>query len=148
MADTLRMQFGTAREDLPTLDRPGVYAVILCPDGKIATVSAGGDVVHLPGGGIEPGESEREALERELREEIGHIPGAVERLGFASQYCHLPARRVNLNKICHYYRVLEADLLPADPGKYTCVWLAPEEAIRALAHESHAWAVGMAVARS
>jgi ADP-ribose pyrophosphatase YjhB (NUDIX family) len=50
----------------------GIHAVPVTPDGKIVlvrlTYRSGW---HLPGGGLKKGESEQEAVLRELREEIG-----------------------------------------------------------------------------
>ncbi len=52
--------------------RPGAYAIIVREeDDKIGIVTDGKDIFYL-GGGIEEGESELEALKRELIEEAGY----------------------------------------------------------------------------
>jgi len=59
----------------PDPDRRGVIGVVL-RGGRMLVIRRGPDVVApgrycFPGGGIEPGESEPEALVREFREELG-----------------------------------------------------------------------------
>ncbi|GAA1903663.1 hypothetical protein GCM10009716_12050 [Streptomyces sodiiphilus] len=56
---------------------------------------------ELPGGGIEPGESPRQAAVREVREETGQII-AAEQLVFAGfPYTRLPDRRVRYGALYH-----------------------------------------------
>jgi len=54
------------------------------------------ELLEIPAGGIEPGEDPLAAVRRELREEIGHLPRKVERLGgfysspgFCTEYLYL-----------------------------------------------------------
>ena len=54
--------------------RNGVRALVLDPEGDVLLVRFGdvfGEWWSTPGGGIDPGESDREALARELAEEVG-----------------------------------------------------------------------------
>lgn len=39
------------------------------------------ELLEIPAGGIDPGEDPPAAVRRELQEEIGHVPGTVERMG-------------------------------------------------------------------
>lgn len=60
-----------------TRTRVGAYAVITHAGSVLLTKLAAGPSVGawgLPGGGIEHGESPGQALQRELREEIGFVP--------------------------------------------------------------------------
>ncbi len=58
--------------------------------------AVGKALLEVPAGGIEPGENTEDAVRRELREEIGYLPGKVTRLcgfysapGFCTEYLHL-----------------------------------------------------------
>lgn len=62
--------------------RRGAHAIALTPEGRVVLVKltyARG--WRLPGGGVDPGEDDRAAALRELREEIGMVShGSVRRL--------------------------------------------------------------------
>lgn len=54
------------------------------------------ELLEIPAGGVDPGETPEEAVIRELQEECGYRPGKVERLagfysspGFCTEYLHL-----------------------------------------------------------
>jgi ADP-ribose pyrophosphatase len=54
------------------------------------------ELLEIPAGGIDPGESPEEAVRREMREETGFLPRKVQRLGgfysspgFCTEYLHL-----------------------------------------------------------
>lgn len=54
------------------------------------------ELLEIPAGGIDPGEDPDTAAKRELQEEIGYLPGRIERLtgfystpGFCTEYLHL-----------------------------------------------------------
>ena len=51
--------------------RPGVSAIIVTGEGLLLQRRADNRLWGLPGGGVEPGESVREAIVREVREETG-----------------------------------------------------------------------------
>src|ERR1700722_10928817 len=67
-------QFGAPRPGLAYRDRPGAYG-LLEKDGRLAvvrvTLAGQPPFYDLPGGGIEDGESDAEALVREFGEETG-----------------------------------------------------------------------------
>ncbi len=54
------------------------------------------EILEIPAGGIDPSETPEDAVRRELQEEIGYLPGKVERLGgfysvpgYGTEYLHL-----------------------------------------------------------
>lgn len=58
--------------------------------------AVGEELLEVPAGGIEPGESPEQAVSRELQEETGYRPGRVERMGgfytapgYCTEYLHL-----------------------------------------------------------
>ncbi len=59
-------------DDMPVYERTGVRAVIM-RDGKVAMQRSRKGIYKLPGGGMEEGESEIDALEREVEEETGFL---------------------------------------------------------------------------
>ena len=74
--------------DCGIYSRPSVRGIILRGD-RIAMVhSLKYDYYKFPGGGLEKGESQREALIREVREEAGLrvIPGSVREYGYVHRF--------------------------------------------------------------
>jgi ADP-ribose pyrophosphatase len=58
--------------------------------------AAGKELLEIPAGGIDPGETPEETARREMQEEAGYAPGHLESLGgfysapgYASEYLHL-----------------------------------------------------------
>ena len=84
--DTLR--YASGRENsIDVVEHPGgVTLVAFDGDGRLLLVrqyrhSVGRELLELPAGTIDPGESPETCAERELQEETGYRPGRMERLG-------------------------------------------------------------------
>lgn len=64
----------------------GAAALPLLDDGRVMLIrqfrpAAGGTILEIPAGRLEPGEAPADCIRRELEEEIGFRPGRVEPLG-------------------------------------------------------------------
>ena len=127
--DTVRLPNGreTTREIVEHDDCVAVIA--LDADGRVLLVkqfrkAVAGELLEIPAGGIDPGESPEEAVSREMREETGYLPRRMERLGgfysapgYATEYLYL---------------YLATDLIPSqlfaeDTEGISLVRVAPEE---------------------
>lgn len=132
------LQFGEKRDDMR--DRPGAYAVIIQNEKILAVINEG--LYHLPGGGIDPGETAKEAVLREVLEETGYKSTIISEIGKANQY-HVSSQYGPINKKGVYYEMtvdtshqdkpLEEDDVP--------VWITLEEYFKKAAHVAHPWAV-------
>jgi ADP-ribose pyrophosphatase len=127
--DAVRMPGGreTTRE---IVERDDCVAVVaLDADGKLLLVrqfrkAVGKELLEIPAGGIDPGETPEEAVSREMQEETGYLPRKVEPLGgfysapgYATEYLYL---------------YLATDLIPSqlfaeDTEGISLVRVAPEE---------------------
>jgi ADP-ribose pyrophosphatase len=99
--DTVRVSGGreTTREIVEHDDCIAVIAVDA--EGRVLLVkqfrkAVGKELLEIPAGGIDPGESPEDAVSREMREETGYLPRRVERLGgfysapgYSTEYLYL-----------------------------------------------------------
>lgn len=139
------LQFGVPDPGLRYRDRPAVFGIAERA-GQIALISVTREGMapfcDLPGGGIEPGESEGRALAREFAEETGLIVRGGEILARADQYMIKSDGEPANNRSA----LMIAEIDGFDPGlkiedDHKLVWHAPEEALRIVRHDSHAWAI-------
>jgi len=139
------LQFGEPEPGVKYRDRPAAFGIAERA-GQIALIRVTREGVppfhDLPGGAIEPGESEGRALAREFSEETGLIVRGGEILDHADQYMVKSDGEPVNNRSVLMTAVIEgfdAGLKIEDDHKL--VWLAPEEALRIVRHDSHAWAI-------
>ena len=145
------LQFGTPEPGVKYRDRPTVFGIAE-RRGQIALICVsreGAPPIHdLPGGEVEPGESEGRALAREFAEETGlnvHIGEEVVRAG---QYMFKSDGEPVNNQCIVTTAVVDGE----DPGQkieddHVLVWMEPLEALGVLRLDSQAWAVACWIRR-
>jgi len=107
-------------------DRPTVKVVIKNND-TLLLINKG----LLPGGGIDPGESDYDAITRELQEELGVTVKNVQEIGTVVQYRNL----INRKYLIHGYAAeLDTTGGPTNPqndheAQFTIEWFSLDEAI-------------------
>jgi 8-oxo-dGTP diphosphatase len=118
--------------------RPGAYAVLLRGGRVLLTEQATPDLreIQLPGGGIDPGEAVLPALAREVMEETGWTCRIDRRLGTFRHFTWMPDYGLHAEKLCHVYLGRPGLRLgsPSEAG-HRAVWMAPAEALAALASD-------------
>lgn len=138
-------QFGEALEGRVYKDRPAAFGIAE-RDGLIALVrieKPGHSAWHdLPGGAVDPGEDQAQAVTREFGEEAGLRIAPQTAFARADQY-FVNTEGEAFNNRGTFFRVAvlgEAAALKIEDD-HTLVWMDPHAAIAGLRHDAHAWAV-------
>ena len=141
-----RPQFGDPPEGYVPAIRPAAFCVIE-RDGLIALVEVEwegrGLLLHLPGGGLDDGETDAEAAVRECGEEAG-LSVLLDAAPFVrADHYFLHHDQVIRNTRGAFFagRVAAEDAALKTEDDHELVWMDPQEAILRLERESHAWAV-------
>jgi 8-oxo-dGTP diphosphatase len=137
------MQFGRTVPGPTYKERPSVYGICTRNDDKIAIVRIGSAfpyIYDLPGGGVESGESDAEAVIREFDEETGLTVWPVRQLCRAGQFWI--NQGTHTNSLCAFFEVelTSTDGEPSEPD-HKLVWVQVDEALRKVRHDAHAWAI-------
>lgn len=141
----MKLQFGKARADLDYRHRAAVFGIAE-REGMIACVNicreGGYSYFDLPGGAVEGEETEAQALIREFSEETGLVVAPLDRLTEASQYFVRTDGEALNNVSAFWSMTITADKPDAKrEADHSLVWLTPHEALKAVRHEAHAWAI-------
>jgi 8-oxo-dGTP diphosphatase len=131
--------FGEAVPGVHYRRREGAYAVIPDGNGRVA-MARYREQLHLPGGGIDEGESHEQALLREVREETGLVVAIDRWFGEADEYAwseslgpFLKAGRFALAHVVGY---------AGEPvAGHTLVWATVPEVEKDVVGPSQTWAV-------
>jgi 8-oxo-dGTP diphosphatase len=139
------LRFGAPEPGLDYRERPAAYG-LLEREGRLAlvyvTLSDRPPFYDLPGGGIDPGEDEEQALRREFGEETGLLVRAGRRVAAAEQYMISAHSEPFLSQGAFFEAILEGERPELKiEHDHELVWAPPAGALAKLRHGSHAWAV-------
>jgi 8-oxo-dGTP diphosphatase len=139
------LRFGAPESGLDYRERPAAYG-LLEREGRLAlvyvTLSDRPPFYDLPGGGIDPGEDEEQALIREFGEETGLLVRAGPRVTAAEQYMISAHNEPFLSQGAFFEAIPEGERQELKiEHDHELVWATPAEALVKLRHDSHAWAV-------
>ncbi len=137
------IQFG--EEIINPLERISVYGVILNDEKRILVLNVRGKY-HLPGGGIDEGEDEGQALRREVLEETGFEISDLKLIGKANQF--LPKASVGpMNKLGTFYSARINGPAAAKNADLDHVpeWVGYDKLIESTMSEFQKWAVAQVV---
>jgi 8-oxo-dGTP diphosphatase len=144
MAATDARQFGTAAPGRDYADRPTAFGVAERA-GRIALVhirKPEASYHDLPGGALDPGETEPEALVREFGEETGLRVRAGDLFTRAGQFMIKDDGQAVNNRCAFFIAEVESqDATLKIEDDHTLVWTDAREALTLLRHDAHAWAV-------
>lgn len=134
-------EFGTRLDGKNYIDRPGVYAVIEDNHKQIAVIETSNGY-FLPGGGVNSGETEVEALKREIMEEIGYQVSELADIGEAVEYikAHTDGKYYRIPS--RFYKVQIGSKIGEGIEKdHRLVWLWQGDALKLLMRQSQVWAI-------
>jgi 8-oxo-dGTP diphosphatase len=132
--------FGSRVEGVTYKYRPSAYALIRNEVGQIAVVKTP-LAYFLPGGGVDPGEAPDEAIVREGREECGFILRAGVLVGRAIEICYADDEQKHFEKDSFFVTAEVIGVGVKEEADHELLWLDPAQALEALSHASHRWAV-------
>ena len=128
--------------------RPSAYGLVASSGARLAVVRTPHGL-FLPGGGIEPDESARDAVAREALEECGleletgdWSVRAIDFVYSLAERTHFEKRSTFIDARSSGRRVASAE------ADHQLEWATPADAIASLAHPSHRWAIAQWLGRN
>lgn len=131
--------FGTQQANTTYLPRMAVYAVITNPHGQVALIHTGAEW-SLPGGALLSSEVHLEALDRQMRVQLGAPGEILSLIAQADEFYFSPAENQHIHLQCNLYSASLKQADAAQPGA-PLEWLSADEAAERLTLAAHAWAV-------
>lgn len=132
-------------------ERVGAYAVSFDDQGRVALVEA--PAAHtkerwlfLPGGGIEPGESDEACIRRECLEETGHFTVVGEPICIGREYVFSEKSGDYMYLTGHCYRVAFGEKVqkPIETD-HTLMWVPARDCYNKMFLKYQAWAIKVAL---
>ncbi len=139
---------GTPRDDVETLKRETVDAIIKDQDGNYL-LEKEGEQIHFVGGGVDEGETAEQALRREVLEETGYsvIISVKQAAPFAGGLSYRHTKDKNQLTWGAFYEVIVDTTVQVasevEKGKHTLLWLSKEDVEHTITpsweHHVNAW---------
>ena len=134
-------EFGVRLDGKNYIDRPGVYALIEDSYKQIAVIETS-QGYFLPGGGVDPGETEVEALKREIMEEMGCQASVLAEVGEAVEYINASTEGQYYRIHSRFYKVqIDSKIREGIEQDHRLVWLGSGDALKLLRRQGQVWAV-------
>ena len=134
-------EFGTKQPGIEYIHRPGVYAVIENDERRIAVIETIKGY-FLPGGGIDPGESDVVALSREVLEETGYQVSIHAEIGESVEYIEVEGEGKHYQISSRFYRAKLGSKVKNDIEQdHHLVWLWIEDALQKLKPQAQVWII-------
>ena len=139
-------RFGTPPEGARRYKRrPGAYVALLRGDDILVTRQYLPETmdypeIHLPGGGIDPGEHPIHALHREVYEETGWHIAAPRRLGAYRRFTYMAEYDLWAEKLCTIYVARPTLRIgpPVEP-EHEALWMRKSQAVALMETEGDAY---------
>ena len=147
------LSFGSPVAGLTYFDRRAAFGVAENGLGQIAlaqvTKPGKAPYFDLPGGAVDGDETEQQAVAREFGEETGLVVEAAGLIETVSQYfLKSDGQPVRNHGGVYVVRLLGDNPALKIEDDHALVWLDPRDAVVALRHDAHAWAVAAWLRRS
>lgn len=134
-------EFGTKQPGIEYIHRPGVYAVIENDERRIAVIETIKGY-FLPGGGIDPGESDVVALSREVLEETGYQVSIHAEIGESVEYIEVEGEGKHYQIYSRFYRTrLGSKINNSVEKDHRLAWLLIDEALKLLKRQAQVWII-------
>jgi len=140
-------EFGLAVSGVDYVLRPGGYLVVRNSQSEIAVVKTPRGF-FLPGGGQDNGETPERAAIREAEEECGLKVELIKALCTADELVFAQPEQMHYRKRSVFFSAKLISVTGTGETDHELKWMTLDDAVRRLNHQSQAWAVTKAFAKT